>query len=140
MGEISDYITGQMQAGRYGCGRVSDKAQTYSQLKRTGKVHETEYAQAFQHISRAPGRYFKKYNTNIGPYRQIMCNIVKIDEGWHEYDEDWRHYWCDDEHAPEPIKVIMQADEATLGWYVLRVHWVGNPERLKGNVVEKIEQ
>lgn len=118
---------------------VQEDEAKYSQLSRTGKVYETEYVQAFQHISRARGRYFKKYDTNIGPYRQIMCNIVKIDEGWREHDEDWRHYYCDDEHAAEPVKVIMQADEAELGWYVLRVHWVGNPMRLKGNVVEKIE-
>lgn len=111
----------------------------YSQLSRTGQSYSTKQAQSFKEISLLPGRYFKEYQVNIGPYREIMCEIVRIDEAWRERDEDWRHYWCDDEYSAEFTPVTMQADEAELGWYVLRVHWVGNPERLKGNVVEKVE-
>lgn len=112
---------------------------TYSQLERKGKEYQTQTAKTFQEIGRLQGRYFKEYDVNIGPYREIMCEIVRIDEGWHEFDEDWRHYWCNDENTPEFTPVTMQADEATdPGWYVLRVHWVGNQERLKGNVIEKV--
>lgn len=113
---------------------------TDSQLKRTGKAASTKYAKNFADIRRLPGRFIKELGVEVGGYREIMCQIKKFDEPWNEFDTDWRHVYCDDEN--EVTKVTMRADgvgdDDIGGWFTVKCRWSGEPDRLRGYIVERI--
>lgn len=113
---------------------------TYSQLKRTGKTASTKYAKTFAGIRRLPGRFIKELGVEVGGYREIMCKVEKFDEPWNEFDTDWRHVYCDDE--TEVAKVTMRADgigdDDIDGWFTIRCRWSGEPDRLRGYIVERM--
>lgn len=113
---------------------------TYSQLDRKGKTSSMKHARTFADIRRLPGRFIKDIGAEVGGYRQIDCQITKIDEPWNEFDADWRHVYCDDEN--EVAKVTMRADgvsdEDVDGWFTVKCRWSGEPDRLRGYIVERI--
>lgn len=114
----------------------------YTQLDRPTKPAKSNYCASFLMLRQEPTRHYKgdgnPYDACL--YKTMVCELVQLDDPWHEFGEDWQHYYWSDE--TEVVKVVMRAGEATegLGWFTIEVRYVNNPLNVRGHITERIEQ
>ncbi|KKK57880.1 hypothetical protein LCGC14_3050060 [marine sediment metagenome] len=121
----------------------------YHQTDRKGKVaDEPEYMASFLMLRQQPTRHYenngKPYDACL--YKIMVCELVQLDDAWHEYDRDWQHYYFWDESydwkgKKNIQKVVMLEGQARegLGYYQIRVRYVNHPLNVRGEIQEKIE-